>query len=127
MHNPSTLELAYAHKESEIGPDAGILYRLGMALHQATTPDKTGLSIVDRVAIKRGYKPSNLEKKEVNEIRNEYTTFRKNIHYSDMIVDSIESLLEKMRKYSIAFEKEIKDLEGCLEQKGRDAAKIGWQ
>jgi len=123
MPNPSTLELAYAYKESEIGPDTGVLYRLGMALHQTTTPDNTGLNIVDRVAIKRGYKPSNLAKKEVKEIRDEYTTFRKNTHYSDMTVDSIRLLLEKMRKYPIAFEKEIKDLEGCLEQKGRDALK----
>jgi hypothetical protein len=126
MPNPSTLELAYAYKESEIGPDVGVLYRLGTALRQATTPDKTGLSLVDSVAIKRGYKPSNLVKEEVNKIRAEYTTFRKKIHYSDMTVDSIGLLLEKMRKYPIAFEKGIKDLEGCLEQKGRDALKTSW-
>jgi hypothetical protein len=118
MSKLSALELADAYKQSEIGPDDGVLYRLGTALRQVTTPDKTGLSNMDRVAIKKST--------EVKEIKVEYTDFRGKTHYRDMKVDSIESLLERMRKYPITFEKGIKDLEGCLEQKRRDALKISW-
>jgi len=111
MPDPSTSELAYAYK----GSNDGTLYTLGTALRHITTPDKTGLSNEDRVAIKR--------LTEMKEIKTEYTAFRKNTHYGDMKVDSIQSLLERMRKYPATFKEEIKDLEGCLEQKGRDALK----
>jgi hypothetical protein len=63
MREPSKIEIAYALKEvKNLNPDAKPPYILGSELRRATTPDETGLSNLDVVAMKRGYKPSRIHR-----------------------------------------------------------------
>ena len=62
---------------------------------------------------------------EVKEIRDQYKALRA-VPYIDRDTNSIQSLLEKMRKYPLVFKEEIKVFEETLEQKRRDAFKMSW-